>query len=830
MSNPISVSILNEHGEPVLLLGDPDAQKLLVAVKNISGQTLVVPGAGDNSVPAAFRILFRPGTLLSPQSVELTGVTVLSATEQANDRLGDWKTLLDAANATPPASTGLGAGFPFFLPASVLAGLSAAEDFVAFALAPKSPFALEPLETIVFTLHPVRPDLGPGSRPTRIETRFQLLFGPSNTPIQGSELNQLSLVNLTRTAFTEALESHAITSARVGPLAAAFQGSNLVVNDGVSLNGLKIRLALNPDSVKDPGLKVAEKSTVRLHVDMVSGGIPQGLFRAKDATTSRQALTIERFERIVSGPQDSVPSAAQQIWKDKTAETAESQVKADGGQLIGTVLHRSGAGTATWTKATVVDFHLGLFTSAPSGFAEIKITWSDFPDFRDGELVLLAQIGPLFIEDGAPDTLGLAGPLRFRGASSGIEMFKSNLKSTIASGDTDFPRIQGPTEPDATLKLNAASGLEIGIRASGDPPVLTLTNFQGGQGTGAALDFNTFSPTPNPNGAINPTARIEAVDLGFFANQLRFLVNKPDAPSNGLVELMNVSTDGLQLKGALSVSGDFTLNGSLKSSLEVAVASPGEKTVLTLNNNQGGQGAGAALDFNTFPLDHKAADYHPTARIVATDLGNFTNDFRFLVKQPGAANNALMEQMRIAPDASGTSSVLTVNGSVSSSGLTVHGPVNARTVTTPNLTVDGAIIGLDTGMRFIRHQVVLNEGSPQLHIIVNSLQIAGAAASDIAGLPFSQIYDSGIPEIGPDEVAFAHWLVPLNNYSSIDAAMCYTRAVETGPFGNENETQKIGVAVTGGNGNPTFHFQIRVAIFVIVIKRKFVPVNTEQLQ
>jgi hypothetical protein len=68
---------------------------------------------------------------------------------------------------------------------------------------------------------------------------------------------------------------------------------------------------------------------------------------------------------------------------------------------------------------------------------------------------------------------------------------------------------------------------------------------------------------------------------------------------------------------------------------------------LTLTNPGGGLNAAAAIDFNTF--SSSSGIYNPSSRIEGVDDGNFANDMVFLSNRPGAANNGLVETMRITP-------------------------------------------------------------------------------------------------------------------------------------------------------------------------------------
>jgi hypothetical protein len=88
-------------------------------------------------------------------------------------------------------------------------------------------------------------------------------------------------------------------------------------------------------------------------------------------------------------------------------------------------------------------------------------------------------------------------------------------------------------------------------------PSLTLTNTGGGVNATAAVDFNTFAPSYS--GGYNPSARIQAVDAGNFANDIIFLSNNAGNPSNGLAERLRIGATGnVRIAGLVeSTAGGF---------------------------------------------------------------------------------------------------------------------------------------------------------------------------------------------------------------------------------------------------------------------------------
>lgn len=98
------------------------------------------------------------------------------------------------------------------------------------------------------------------------------------------------------------------------------------------------------------------------------------------------------------------------------------------------------------------------------------------------------------------------------------------------------------------LAINTAtplsvSTLEADVNAPGAlGPVLSLVNLGGNLNAAAAVDFKTYGEVGSP---YNPGARIEAVDVGNFGDNIVFLLNNPGAPSNGLAEVLRLTPNGL---------------------------------------------------------------------------------------------------------------------------------------------------------------------------------------------------------------------------------------------------------------------------------------------
>lgn len=270
----------------------------------------------------------------------------------------------------------------------------------------------------------------------------------------------------------------------------------------------------------------------------------------------------------------------------------------------------------------------------------------------------------------------------------------------------------GTSAPRSLLEVQASASGNMG-------PVVTLTNGAAdAQGSEVAIDLNTFPPPatfttigtvghPGTQVQYNPSARIVAQSAGNFEADVSVFCNRPGAADNGLMEKVRIAPGGVTAFGTLNVLPTPPLlnignagvayaapsvsvgigTASPRSVVEASVQAPGEiGPTLTLTNTGGGPNAAVAIDMNTY--NPPAANYNPSARIEAQDDGTetFGTNILFSNNTPGAANNQLIERMRI-----------TSTGQVTVAGdLIVEGNVGVDTTDpTARLAVQG--IGPDSG-------------------------------------------------------------------------------------------------------------------------------------
>jgi hypothetical protein len=137
-------------------------------------------------------------------------------------------------------------------------------------------------------------------------------------------------------------------------------------------------------------------------------------------------------------------------------------------------------------------------------------------------------------------------------------------------------------------------------------PQIALTNTGGGQNAAVAIDMNTYPRVST--GTFNPSSRIQAVDVGNFANDVVFYVNKAGAGNSGLVETMRITSTG-----TLKVANDITLaNGDCAEEFDVAGSlgvEPG--TVMVIGEDEALRPSSEPYDPRVAGVVSGGGDYKP---------------------------------------------------------------------------------------------------------------------------------------------------------------------------------------------------------------------------
>lgn len=272
----------------------------------------------------------------------------------------------------------------------------------------------------------------------------------------------------------------------------------------------KLMLGINNDP--DDTLGLWQAGAERLTVS--NGNVGIGTQTPNDILHVRHVDTVGTFESSTTG-------AAIRVV---TSEGMNNQVQ---------FANRSGGNAAIWVgtagDALIVKKDGGVVVSkASGGVGDLTIeNYLRFP----GELK-----DKLLVYDNGTDRYGLGLN------NSNINLFcptyaHFSLRQNSYNG-TEVFSVDG--SGNVTLTGQIQNSLAVRRDVSGQlGPKLTLQNGGGGTGAACALDFNSYDPGTN-----DPALRIQAVDVGSFANFLKFFFKRSGANTNNLVERLRIEDNG----------------------------------------------------------------------------------------------------------------------------------------------------------------------------------------------------------------------------------------------------------------------------------------------
>ncbi len=433
--NPVQAILNNIDQQSILFIPD-GPQDLLLEVTNLSGQTLTL---GTESF---FRLIFRPSTLVNavavPPTIARRGVQLVTE------------------DPTAPAESDREAAAREGSHWSLTPELGG-DGSVTFTLKPTDIRTLPPLDPsnarpsrLVLHFSNVQPTpAGQGTRSTPVDIQFSVKVGtvsavsgggtppPPPTVLTGVEKAHLTLLSISRVAYLADERSSAITSARTVPFGAEFIGSNNVFNDGQP-SVLKLRVR----NITDDPLNLAvglSKIELLYHAGDDADGQTIGVL-----TETRNALTSEPLDPVgVRRPWD---------WNNDLD--------------MGT--HQALASGTSWPKGDQGEFQIQLHipaTRRPSGYAPLGLRFSNLPDHPDGELELLVQVGPLFIDHEA--AVGITRPLRFYGSENTTNIAVPAPATIGIDNSSGELNIEAPHNVKVTGKL-AAPRLRVGVLVAED--------------------------------------------------------------------------------------------------------------------------------------------------------------------------------------------------------------------------------------------------------------------------------------------------------------------------------------------------------------------------
>ncbi|MEB3180863.1 MAG: hypothetical protein VKL59_17805 [Nostocaceae cyanobacterium] len=186
--------------------------------------------------------------------------------------------------------------------------------------------------------------------------------------------------------------------------------------------------------------------------------------------------------------------------------------------------------------------------------------------------------------------------------------------------------------------------------------------------TGSAY-LATASGNVSIGSTSSPQAKLQIINTSQDANGNTLILGSTDASNLRLgyhTDYSWIQSHGSKPLSINSIGNNVGIGTTTpKSLLEIRKDAPGALgPVLTLANNTGSPGAGAAIDFNGYDVGTNA----PTARIQSLDDGNYSSHIAFYTKQSGANTNQLQERLRINSGGN-----LEVQGDVKASGTIYAG-------------------------------------------------------------------------------------------------------------------------------------------------------------
>ena len=194
-------------------------------------------------------------------------------------------------------------------------------------------------------------------------------------------------------------------------------------------------------------------------------------------------------------------------------------------------------------------------------------------------------------------SLGVGGVLRLEGGTGATD-----TATYFSFGGNGTFGIDAPGVPNGRFVVGNSGNVGIGTAAprsvleadvsapSALGPRLTLTNTGGGTNAAAAVDFNTFPPSSS--GTYNPSARIEAVDDGNFANDIVFSSNNPGAANHGLVESARITSNGNLGIGTAAPDRPLAVQSQGVSQELISFKDPTGATKWHINQDLGGANPG----------------------------------------------------------------------------------------------------------------------------------------------------------------------------------------------------------------------------------------------
>jgi len=254
-------------------------------------------------------------------------------------------------------------------------------------------FTVAPGESFAIRLNGVSADPTGGSRATRVQLDYRGFFRDPDTEIGGTEVMHLPVLRRHELSGASPTALRSASTATSGPFLAGYLDGADLLNDGKAENELTIRI-------------------------VNASGRPVALSGDADWPTRFVLSFHTGTEKLRWG-----------LLGVRTDHLAVTEAQ-PGWQIDHYTIRRTEDGILT--PGEYLDLQLVVYTTATIGDAQLIITCENLPDFDDGDLVLLAHVGPLAVRNDEVEVLNkliVDGDLAVKGEIEGDVAVKGKVTS-----------------------------------------------------------------------------------------------------------------------------------------------------------------------------------------------------------------------------------------------------------------------------------------------------------------------------------------------------------------------------------------------------------------
>jgi hypothetical protein len=352
-THPLGFNLFDKDDQQVIYIGDnPADSQLSLEIHNTSHQIILLTPP-DSGVAAAsadyhhFELKFRPGTLLTPKPNQLE----ISKIKLNGESLDKNKFLISYAKQRDG-----GASLYFLKTAETL--------------------SFEPDARLVLTLQSIEADRRGGSRGTRVELKYRgLTYAGDRTPINGKGVQHISIVN------------H--RGRKNLPLHVGIVGSNTILNDGASDNGVILCIA-NADQDNPITLSKTEDAPSKFIIS----------FDVQSKTENKE-WALMNINEGVKDIRVQVKQPDKGDWGEPLPSVDRGEEKSPEWSIETKDLSELQPGQHVQVKIS------GIKSSMPSGQTNVYVRYENIPGYWDGQFITTLQKTPLIESNLVKGNIGI---------------------------------------------------------------------------------------------------------------------------------------------------------------------------------------------------------------------------------------------------------------------------------------------------------------------------------------------------------------------------------------------------------------------------------------